>query len=436
MAAAQSALAALTAQTTAAGLGAPYYVDACDDAANARRYGFQALTSYGPCTGVGGGHQPWNALTARDARINNQQLPGGLQHVLVLTATQDGRPRGCVAGYYDAWHDLPTYGQWEDTVRGAYDALAKEPTRAPGGAVIYAWNELDEGGPGIVPTRQLGDTYLAAIKAVTSGAYPSTYENTVDDANLAISYTGPWTYDGPANAPCRVREHTLGADGDPHWAFIGNDETTTATPGAVASLTADGAARLQLIGARGPNRGQVDVSVDGGPLTSVDLYGAVLAPQQILFDSGPLPVATHTISVTVRLTAIPHRGALWWGSMRSGSSPAGRAAGPGPRGALGGGGTGTPPARRPELGSGPRGHELSGVPHRVPPHGGRSHAGHEPRRPAPGRGTRARHSGPARDLLRRHWRGERRRDLPLYYPGGRWGAGERLLGHRQRHPDA
>lgn len=308
MAAAQSALAALTAQTTAAGLGAPYYVDACDDAANARRYGFQALTSYGPCTGVGGGHQPWNALTARDARINNQQLPGGLQHVLVLTATQDGHPRGCVAGYYDAWHDLPTYGQWEDTVRGAYDALAKEPTRAPGGAVIYAWNELDEGGPGIVPTRQLGDTYLAAIKAVTSGAYPSTYENTVDDANLAISYTGPWTYDGPANAPCRVREHTLGADGDPHWAFIGNDETTTATPGAVASLTADGAARLQLIGARGPNRGQVDVSVDGGPLTSVDLYGAVLAPQQILFDSGPLPVATHTISVTVRADRDPASG--------------------------------------------------------------------------------------------------------------------------------
>lgn len=303
-------------QVQKANLGTPYIIDDLHDATAAQMYPWDGISDY--ANGFGGsGHQSWSTANTTIQNTNNQFTYTSsntlLQVTPALSAVLDHRPRntggtfasGPYGGPADWWYDLPTYRQWEDTVRTTYDGLLQYPGRAanPGLIEIYAWNEIDEGGPGIVPTQQLGTMFLDAIHAVVTGAYPAVYYDTLDNSNLSFNYSSNWTYSGPQWA---VASHTSFLnDGDQSWGHYNNDETSSSTAGATASLTYNNATGFRLIGTTGPDRGKVDITItDSGHNTvasqTVDEYSPILLKQQVLYDNASLAQGTYTITLTVR----------------------------------------------------------------------------------------------------------------------------------------
>ncbi len=149
-------LQSLTNATTAAGLGAPYYVENTGDLGAATALGLPALSFYGDGQqSPGSGHQCWSAQVSKDT--SRFGAYGSLLTVASLTAVDDPRPRDDTPGihnyHYGFWVDEPTYGQWEAHLKNAYDWLNNNASKAtnPPLILIYAWNEIDEGGGGIVP---------------------------------------------------------------------------------------------------------------------------------------------------------------------------------------------------------------------------------------------------------------------------------------------
>jgi hypothetical protein len=68
--------------------------------------------------------------------------------------------------------------------------------------------------------------------------------------------------------------------------------------GATMTVTFGGT-HAQLMGKQGPDQGQFMVNVDGGPWQTIDNYSQNIAYQQVLFDTGTLPNATHTMNILV-----------------------------------------------------------------------------------------------------------------------------------------
>jgi hypothetical protein len=269
-------------QTIAAGLGDPYIVDNNMNIDSARSLGLQAVTSYGPSGArPGGGQQCWQAQVNKDTanwgpHAELDSLPG-------LTPVNDPRPRGLPL--YDYWVDQPTYGQWESHIKSAVNWVAQHPDNSvkPGAVLIYAWNEIDEGGPGIVPTDQEGTKYLKAIKAVKTGRYPSSYIDVFNDTNCSISYSGEWTYYFPPE----------GVQGN-----YDNDEHISTSAGASAELTWSGGG-VMMTGTRGPNRGEMEVFVDGASQGIIDLWNSTWRQRETLFSRLDLATGSHTLRIVV-----------------------------------------------------------------------------------------------------------------------------------------
>lgn len=232
-------------QTVAAGLGEPYFVDVDNNPSEALAFGFEGISHYG-LLGIQNGstHQSYNDLAALDKGVIAQSV-GNLKHLPGITPLNDHRARNAGSewaldhGSADTfWFDLPTYSQWEDTVKFYYDWLLQYPGRSsdPGATLIYAWNEIDEGGQGIVPTLQDGTMFLDGIKAAKSGSLPAEYTDTINDSNLEITYSGTWNWNFPV-----ATTHN-------------NDEHSSSTTGSFAELTWNNAIGFELTGTKGTRK--------------------------------------------------------------------------------------------------------------------------------------------------------------------------------------
>lgn len=260
-------------RTVAAGLGKPFIVDNTYDVASATIYGFQGVTSYGPAGAAPGGpgHHCWARQAQRD--VLNLSAHPGLVTVPALTPMADGRPRA-----HGWWVDQPSYGEWEQHVRYMYEWARAHPERttSPPTILTYAWNELDEGGPGIVPTWQNGMMFLDGIRAVKTGQYPERYVDTFNGDNCQVAYSGAWSRAFPRHG------------------LFNNDEETTVDPGASALVTRANATGFELSAWRGPDRGQVNVLVDDVPQGIVDLYSPT-PHRATVFAKTDLAQGTHSL---------------------------------------------------------------------------------------------------------------------------------------------
>ncbi len=282
----------LTNADAAVGLGPPLFIDNNMDLVSTEQYGFDGATSYGPSgSGVGGaGGHCYSAEVAVEKANWSTTAQAGLLSVPGLSPVNDGRPRNATS-----WVQQPTYSQWEQQLKDAYTWVASASSTTvtnPRLMLTYAWNEIDEGGPGIEPTVQDGTKYLDAIKAVKSGTYPAAYTDTYNGDDCSITYVGnSWFYNFPVDG-------------------YENDEQVSTQNGDTASLTVASTTAFAVTGIIGPNRGKMQVSIDGAATSTVNLFASATSTKQTLFSSGTLPEGAHTIQIT-NVSDIP--GQTWVG---------------------------------------------------------------------------------------------------------------------------
>jgi hypothetical protein len=196
---------------TQQGLGIPYLADTDSNVRAASAFGFSALSSYGPATAPGyqTGHRSFADMAAYDKariRVDTRNSGGYLQFIPGLSPMMDPRPLPYYDkvmngwGPYDVWFDTPTYKEWEDHFRYFYGNVQRYPGRypSPGTLLIYAWNELIEGGAGILPTSQFGTMFLEAIRNVKSGEYPDPYSEEFACDSYRLHRSGDWAVEGPS----------------------------------------------------------------------------------------------------------------------------------------------------------------------------------------------------------------------------------------------
>ncbi|MET9730113.1 glycoside hydrolase family 2 TIM barrel-domain containing protein [Streptomyces sp. NPDC006458] len=106
----------------------------------------------------------------------------------------------------------------------------------------------------------------------------------IDDASPGVRYAGSWTH---ADASEPFTSEDLG-----HTESFSNNADDTAT----AAFHGTG---VRVICPKGPNLGIVAISVDGGPVTEVDLYASAKQFQQRVFERTGLSQGEHTVTVRV-----------------------------------------------------------------------------------------------------------------------------------------
>lgn len=179
------------------------------------------------------------------------------------------------------WVDQPTQ---PEAVRHITDAI--NSAAGAFGGVYTIWNELAEEGPGALQTAQEGTRYTDALKwARKPSSKPVfyTYELTLN--SLYVTTVGSWTVQQPG--PTGI----LGAHD--------SDEISSANTSDSKTLSHPGVKNFGLFASKGPDRGIVEVDVDGSLVTNVDLYAASPTVHQLVWLSSDLPVQTHNVGFVV-----------------------------------------------------------------------------------------------------------------------------------------
>jgi hypothetical protein len=284
----------LNAELKAAGLGNVFVVNTVMDLSGASA-GVEGATSYGVmehkarpdysnCKQDSGSslyHCPFSAQVAKDKNNWNVGAQSGAYIVPGLTPTNDPRPRS-----YGFYVDQPTYTEWQQQLKDVVAFMKSQSRKTnPPLALIYAWNELDEGGPGIMPTKQNGTMYLDALKAVKTGSYPSVYTDVYNGDNLSIAFSAS------AGSPNTwINYASLGGN-------FNNDEQISQSIGESASLSVSNAIGFEIKGTKGPNRGIMQVFIDNVSHGTVTLTDPNWYQNQTLFKSSVLPAGTHTLRI-------------------------------------------------------------------------------------------------------------------------------------------
>ncbi|WP_204009009.1 discoidin domain-containing protein [Virgisporangium aurantiacum] len=273
------------------GLGKPFFVDnnmnlgAYDTFGSANGQEFiKAVTSYGPSgASPGSGRQCWSAQAAKDV-ANRGPYPGrtGLLTVPGVTPVNDPRPRNPENyGFSYGFHSqAPTYSQWRTHLSSTYDWMRSHRAQVtdPPIALTYAWNELDEGGGGIIPTVQDGTRYLDAIASVESGRLPDTWDDVFNGDNCSIARAG---------------------SGWVHWApspgLYDDDEEISLGGGDTATLASDDTIGFEVTGTRGPNRGVMQIYIDNVLRATVQLNSSTWRIREVLYRDFTLPSGRHTV---------------------------------------------------------------------------------------------------------------------------------------------
>lgn len=153
-ASAAEAFATLAEASEAAGTGRPYFVlmgwDPSADSVSALALGFDALSAYAVAGGVDGG-APYADLRSQALGTWSWEGAYALGVVPVVGTGWDPRPRIETptpwAVYTSAWFTEPTPDELAAHVTEALGWVdARSDVTAAGTAIVYAWNEHDEGG--------------------------------------------------------------------------------------------------------------------------------------------------------------------------------------------------------------------------------------------------------------------------------------------------
>ncbi|MHB1153346.1 MAG: glycoside hydrolase family 71/99 protein [Eubacteriales bacterium] len=272
-------------QAIKSGLGEPFITDMRNDYESAYKYRFDAVSDYGPASIGHTGHQPYAALAKHDReKIKDYK---GLKIIPGVSAVIDPRPRDQnefikYANFtYGHSFEMPTCGEWLEHLRSMVHWLDenKNMTCSPGVLVIYAWNELDEGNGGIVPTKQDGTMFLDGIKAVKTGIYTQTVLNKVNNSNPMIHYTGSWETAFPVYE-CRCNEMCFSNKlGDSfEFEFTGTS--------------------IYFTGEKGPGCGLIEVYMDNILTDRISLFYSERA-FDIIYKSTELQNEKHTLKVII-----------------------------------------------------------------------------------------------------------------------------------------
>lgn len=256
--------------------------------------GLNAQWKYGP-NGKPAGAGRLAASEQMTADISTWTAASSRKLVTQLTPLDDARAQNPSVS---SWVDQYTQPQWVWHVANAYARGSNHMIP------IYAWNELAEGGPGMVPNAQeagspslSGNRLLEGIRWVRTGVFPTSFIYEVSCALTAESLTAPypgsgiersgtWTTSQPA--PNGV----LGAHD--------SDEETSTTTGDYVGIAHPGVKVLGLYCVKGPDRGIVTITRDGGDPVDVDLYAAVQSVHQLVWSYDFGDSATHAIRATVK----------------------------------------------------------------------------------------------------------------------------------------
>jgi len=234
--------------------------------------------------------------------IANFNESDSVDYVAALSPVMD--PRGLI--YYETpvaqfpglsykyYFDVPTYKEWEDHYKFFFDTLRQYPGRTtsnPGTMLIYAWNELSEGGPGIIPTKQYKSMFPAAFKSVETCSCTDLYEEILnnDTKDSRLFYEGKWTATKPLAS---------------NSGNFNNDLSISSTAGdfmQVDQSTGD-CIGFEIIGQKSNNLGKLEIYIDNAarPTAIVDCYYTVRIPKQVLYKTGTLKIGNHTIKVKVQ----------------------------------------------------------------------------------------------------------------------------------------
>jgi len=111
-------------------------------------------------------------------------------------------------------------------------------------------------------------------------------QSRVEDDDSAIAYTGSWVVDTSRNWSGGALQTGAGT------------AVRAATAGARAELAFSGTS-VNWIGLQAPWLGMADVSVDGGPVTRVDLYSPTESVSVPVFTAAGLAPGAHTLRIDV-----------------------------------------------------------------------------------------------------------------------------------------
>ncbi|SDX76233.1 hypothetical protein [Paenibacillus sp. CF384] len=267
-----------------AGLGVPYLVDMRNDYESAAKFGFDGVSDYGPASHSGEGHYAFEELARHDR--NKRDIEKGLKVIPGVSAVIDPSPRhndawtaAVGASYYGYSFEYPTYTEWFEHLSEMRSWLFNhaQHTSSPPVMAIYAWNELDEGGPGIMPTKQEGTMFLDALRAVKTGIHPEHIENRMNDSNPGITYEGDW-------------QRERGAAGS-----YNDDYTWSDTDGDGFSFSFHGT-WVKLCGELGMSLGSATVEIDGAVVVIAD---QAVERDSVWFAVEGLAAGAHTVRVTL-----------------------------------------------------------------------------------------------------------------------------------------
>lgn len=182
----------------------------------------------------------------------------------------------------DTWVDQPTQ---VEALRHITDAINSSAGTNFG--VFTIWNELAEEGPGALQTAQEGTRYTDALKwARVPTSKPLSYTYELSLSSLYVTRTGTgWANQQPG--PTGI----LGAHD--------SDEISSSTTNDSISLTHQAVTQFGLRASTGPDRGIVEVDVDGSFVANVDLYSASAVVHQLVWQSSTLTNASHTVKFVV-----------------------------------------------------------------------------------------------------------------------------------------
>jgi len=170
-----NAKAALTALRTAAvnaGCGSPYIVCMVWSATDGKNYinnqGYNAMSAYTHLSWTAGNQEyPYSALVAENAGFWDECKATGKKVIPIVNIGWDNRPQR--ADGYSApgpWYTEPNMTEWKNNLQAAVNWVNNNPSAAePNAIIIYAWNELTEGG-WLVPTRGPGTARIEATAQV------------------------------------------------------------------------------------------------------------------------------------------------------------------------------------------------------------------------------------------------------------------------------
>jgi hypothetical protein len=128
--------------------------------------------------------------------------------------------------------------------------------------------------------------YLDAIQAVKTGNYPVSYTDVYNGDNLSITL---------AANPKSTKNNWINYA--PVIGNFNNDEQISQGIGESATLTVSNATSFEIKGTKGPNRGIMQVFIDGVSQETVTLTDPQWHTNESLFKSAELPVGTHTLRI-------------------------------------------------------------------------------------------------------------------------------------------